>query len=550
MTAIWTFVPTYKNVVSGTTMLTTHALSKHLQQRGIQFGISAISSPDIEWVRNFALTYFYDKQTQATHLLFIDDDMGFMPDVVTDMLAFGEPVVGAVYPKKVYPLQWAVSGIDNPEERGPFVEIEGIGCGCFMVRRDAVTMMLEKMPHLIDTRKHALDNPFMRQEGFTRLLRLFDCYEDPRRGRVSEDISFGIRYRECGGRVWACTNHKMVHVGPHEYVGTFSEWTVQNQKEVTAKREALFAENEFLKAHPIYKAKACKHGLFIYNPNDTYIGRSMEEYGEWCEHEIDLLRKFVNAGDTVIDCGANIGTHSVALARIVGNYGKVFALEAQPRLCAMLEANVQLNQLGNVFFVNKAVGNFEGNITIGELPPDDTEFNFGAAPLNKTWSGESIPVSCGKIDSFAGDFDVSLIKIDIEGMEVDAIKGAKATIERCKPILFFEYSEDADSEAVDAVLKQIGYLAYWAIGPFFHPLNAFKSQKNIWPTAQMLSLNLIAFWPKKLREDVSAMKAIKAANLPLFLGPEDNWRAAIGRMAANHPLRGGAEEGNQTNSAA
>ena len=100
MTTIFIFVPTYKNQLTATTFLTTHALRSFLEAKGIKVGVSAISSPDIEWVRNFALTYWYDKQKQYSHLLFIDDDMGFMPDVVMDMLLFNEPVVGAIYPKK------------------------------------------------------------------------------------------------------------------------------------------------------------------------------------------------------------------------------------------------------------------------------------------------------------------------------------------------------------------------------------------------------------------------------------------------------------------
>ena len=54
--------------------------------------------------------------------------------------------------------------------------------------------------------------------------------------------------------------------------------------------------------------KRCKHGLFMYNRNDAFIGRGLDVYGEWCEFEIQLLRLFIKPGNTVIDAGANIGT--------------------------------------------------------------------------------------------------------------------------------------------------------------------------------------------------------------------------------------------------
>ena len=354
-------------------------------------------------MRNFALTFWYDKQPQYSHLLFIDDDMAFMPDVVIDMLLFNEPIVGALYPKKVYPVEWAVSGIANPETRGPFLEVEGLGCGCFLIRRDAITTMIEKMPHLVDERKHAVSNDFLKREGITRLIRAFDCIEDEEKGRVSEDISFCRRWREVGGRVWAATHHKMIHVGPHEYAQTYSEWATAELEREQKERAHLIAAAPILKENPVLRGKACKHGLFIYNPNDTFIGASLENYGEWCEYEIDLLKKYIKPGDTVIDVGANIGTHTIAFARMVGKTGKVFAFEPQPRLDKILGANIHLNRLDNVFWSDKALGSSVADITIPDLPPDNEPFNFGAVKISGDQSWGTVSAQMSTIDSFASD---------------------------------------------------------------------------------------------------------------------------------------------------
>ena len=150
--------------------------------------------------------------------------MGFAPDLVTDMLLFNEPLVGAVYPQRKLPLSWAGSGTgaSQTERRGDFMLVEGVGFGCTLIRRDVIAKMIEKYPELIDTRLHLHPaGETLRGAGTNRLLRFFEKMDIPERGIVSEDLSFCIRWRECGGQVWANIGHKMSHVGPHDYSGRY-----------------------------------------------------------------------------------------------------------------------------------------------------------------------------------------------------------------------------------------------------------------------------------------------------------------------------------------
>ncbi len=73
------------------------------------------------------------------------------------------------------------------------------------------------------------------------------------------------------------------------------------------------------------KIKECKYGKMAYLPNDTYIGGSLEAYGEQHETELQVLFQLVKEGDTVIDVGANIGTISIPIAKYVGKSGKVIS---------------------------------------------------------------------------------------------------------------------------------------------------------------------------------------------------------------------------------
>lgn len=196
--------------------------------RGIGGGVSVLSYPEISEARNIALTGFYDTPQckDATHLLFIDADMGFAPQVVMDMLLFDKPMVGAIYRQKnAERVSWAASGLPGPNaiKQGDFMKVAGLGMGCFLIRRDVVTTMIEKMPELVDTRiaLHPAKD-MLSEKG--RILRFFDPMDNPDSGRMSEDLAFCYRWRErCGGEIWAAINHDIHHFGQYDYVGNYAK---------------------------------------------------------------------------------------------------------------------------------------------------------------------------------------------------------------------------------------------------------------------------------------------------------------------------------------
>ena len=221
---IFTFVPAFWQTISATTFLTTHALQGHFAHKGIGHGISTLSFPDIAELRAMAMTIWYDTMPAMSHLLFIDADMGFPPEMVTDMMLFDEPIVGTIYPQRRLPLSWAGSGTGTPttERRGNFMKVEGVGMGCTLIRRDVVTKMLEQMPGIVDTRLHLHPaGQTMREAGSTRLIRAFEKMDIPDRGLVSEDLSFCIRAAQCGMPTWAAIGYKISHVGPFDYSGRY-----------------------------------------------------------------------------------------------------------------------------------------------------------------------------------------------------------------------------------------------------------------------------------------------------------------------------------------
>jgi hypothetical protein len=222
---IFTFVPAFGQIISATTFLTTHALHDALSAKGVGGGWSTLSFPDIAELRSMAVSIWYDA-LDASHILFIDADMGFSPDLVMDMLVFGEPVVGTIYPQRRLPQSWAGSGTGEKmaERRGGFMRVEGVGMGCTLIHRSVITKMLEVFPEVVDTRLalHPAGET-LRSAGCNRLIRVFDKIDIPERGQVSEDLSFCLRWNKCGGTVWAAIHHRISHVGPYDYAGCYLE---------------------------------------------------------------------------------------------------------------------------------------------------------------------------------------------------------------------------------------------------------------------------------------------------------------------------------------
>jgi FkbM family methyltransferase len=264
--------------------------------------------------------------------------------------------------------------------------------------------------------------------------------------------------------------------------------------------------------------KQCKHGLFMYNRNDAFIGRGLDLYGEWCDFEIQLLRQFISPGDIVIDAGANIGTHAVAFANLVGPAGLVHAFEPQRRNFLMLAGNVALNALENVVCHQKAIGDANGEITLPSLPPPDMNFNYGAVPISQgSGTGEVVPLVT--LDSLKLA-TCRVIKIDTEGMEPQVLSGGQALIERCRPLLYVENNEPGASKRLNKALDQLGYNAWWSIFPYFDPRNFYSNTVNVWqnvvPAANMLCA------PREINLD--------RGDLEPFLGEDDDWKACVQRL--------------------
>jgi FkbM family methyltransferase len=257
----------------------------------------------------------------------------------------------------------------------------------------------------------------------------------------------------------------------------------------------------------------------IFNVHDQHIGRSLDLYGEWAESELELLGLFIKPGDVVVDVGANIGTHSVYFAQRVGATGQVYAFEPQRIVFQSLCANLALNGIYNVRAFHAAVSREPGAIAVPSIAYGEpgnqggVALSAGAQPAP---NGERVPVMT--LDGLAFE-RCRLIKIDVEGMELDVLEGGRALIQTVRPIVYLENNHAVKSPALISWLLARDYHLFWHVSRFFNPRNFFANAVNVF--GNVADLNMIG---------VGADLAPAFARFPRVAGAHDNWEALQKRL--------------------
>jgi FkbM family methyltransferase len=259
---------------------------------------------------------------------------------------------------------------------------------------------------------------------------------------------------------------------------------------------------------PVFnRQKTCRYGQMLYNINDKYIGPSLDLYGEFSEGEVELFRQIVKPGNVVVEVGANIGAHTVFLARQVAPGGMVLAFEPQRVIHQTLCANMALNSLPNVFCMQAAVGAEHGVL---KVPPLDytRETNFGGVALGNYQVGEQVPLVT--LDSYTLPA-CHLIKVDVEGMEEDALRGAVGLINRYRPTLYVENDRDDKSEGLIRFIDSLGYRMYWHRPLYFNPDNFMCNPNNIF--SNVISINMLCI-PQEFPQDLAGFEPVLTGRSP------------------------------------
>lgn len=172
--------------------------------------------------------------------------------------------------------------------------------------------------------------------------------------------------------------------------------------------------------------------------------KEVEKHGKFFEYAmLEAIEKLPYRPGICMDIGANIGNHTVFFSKFC-KFDEVWAFEPTLNSCELLKDNVVLNNCYNVNIYNKAVGSDYGYISISN--------NEENPSWNKISGEGNIPMV--RIDT---PWQVAMIKIDVEGHELEVLKGAYNVINREKPELFIEW-HDGYEPILNALPKGYRYV--------------------------------------------------------------------------------------------
>ncbi len=195
--------------------------------------------------------------------------------------------------------------------------------------------------------------------------------------------------------------------------------------------------------------ESCRHawcptaGGTLLAPLDDYVGRAAFFVGDLDRKITWLCGQIVQAGDTVLDIGANIGLVTLWLSHLVGPEGRVHAFEPQPPLQDMLQQSLERNQVANVTLHRFALG-----CQAGQMELCIPNGNAGCASLVRERTEatrERVSVRVETLDRVMqqeSPESIRLVKIDVEGFEEQVFQGSQELLQRIRPeAILFELNE-------------------------------------------------------------------------------------------------------------
>ena len=190
-----------------------------------------------------------------------------------------------------------------------------------------------------------------------------------------------------------------------------------------------------------------RNTVFWYQWDDKYIGQRIA-LGKYEPYLSKLILEKIGPGSVIVDVGANIGYYSLLAGKTAK---KVYAIEPEELNFSILKKNTQSNGLKNIELIKAGAGRRQGKVTIKR-----SKINPGAHKVEM----EGGEITMIKLDDLIKE-KVDVIKIDVEGMEANVIRGAKNLIEKWRPIIFLEYGINGRDKEMIKFLRQVYGSIYW-----------------------------------------------------------------------------------------
>ena len=208
------------------------------------------------------------------------------------------------------------------------------------------------------------------------------------------------------------------------------------------------------------------NGLRVRVDGEDELLKSLFLTGLFEPNEFLVLQRLLQPGMTFVDIGANLGLYSLFAAKKIGRLGTVLAFEPSSREFKKLQHNVSLNGLSQVRLFNFALSDYAGETKLLIADEAHSGHNTIGAFCYQTNLADTESIRLETFDSVRqrenlGEIDV--VKMDVEGGELFALRGMRQTLEQCRPVLFLEMSDPAaqpqgsSSAQVWEFLTALGY---------------------------------------------------------------------------------------------
>ncbi|MFM2043658.1 MAG: hypothetical protein RLY86_2234 [Pseudomonadota bacterium] len=260
------------------------------------------------------------------------------------------------------------------------------------------------------------------------------------------------------------------------------------------------------------------YGLTFWFPaGDRAVGQSLRDAGEFSRVELEFIVETLglDPAGVVIDVGANLGSVCLPIAARFPSL-RVLAFEPNLPIHGLLAANATGNRLTNVEVFPWAVG---AAFSVVNFPAMGlgADANFGAVGLDTVTAG-TVPVLMVPLDRL-GLTGVGLIKIDVEGFDLDVLMGARDLLAGQRPTVVFEGKPGPNTTQAVTLMRDLGYRCYWLYVPFVTARNAKRSPVHL--NAWRGDMNIVAV-PAD-RTPVWSLPEIGAA--------DEDWRGRIAEMS-------------------
>ena len=206
---------------------------------------------------------------------------------------------------------------------------------------------------------------------------------------------------------------------------------------------------------PLHNVSQIEGKLYIRDKTDLW---GFLKNGVYEPLETEIVKSIVKPGNICLDIGANIGYYTVLMSKLGG---RVWAFEPEPSNVELLRKNVEINNIyAHIFDI--AISNESGD---KELYLSDASHGMHRMYNSIHTRNTPIKINAGQIDRF--EFPkVDFVKMDVEGTEMDVLKGMINTINRCRPKMMIEFHPPTlieygtDPEQLYNLLKRLGYNIY------------------------------------------------------------------------------------------